>query len=50
MSMKTMLRGLLVTAMLIIVGTPVSRAGDAAVPAPRRQWVRTKSCRSGPAG
>ena len=33
MSMKTMLRGLLVTAMLIIVGTPVSRAGEAAAPA-----------------
>ncbi len=33
MSMKTMLRGLLVTAMLIIVGTPVSRAGDVAAPA-----------------
>ena len=32
MSMKTMLRGLLVTAMLIIVGTPVSRAGEAAAP------------------
>ena len=31
--MKTMLRGLLVTAMLIIVGTPVSRAGEAAAPA-----------------
>jgi hypothetical protein len=33
MSMKTMLRGLLVTAMLIIVGTPVLRAGEAAAPA-----------------
>ena len=31
--MKTMLRGLVVTAMLIIVGTPVSRAAEAAAPA-----------------
>ena len=31
--MKTMLCGLVVTAMLIIVGTPVSRAGEAAAPA-----------------
>jgi hypothetical protein len=31
--MKTMLRGLLVTSMLIIVGIPVSRAGEAAAPA-----------------
>ena len=33
MSMKTMLRGLLVTAMLIIVGPPVSRAAEPAAPA-----------------
>ena len=31
--MKTVLRGLLVTAMLIIVGPPVSQAGETAAPA-----------------